>query len=229
MSTPAASTSVSRLGRLWQAPIGKKAVMALTGVVLYGFALVHMAGNLQFFLGQETFDAYGAGLKATPLLLWGVRGVLLLAVVLHIVSALALTARKRAARPHGYKRHGRVAASYAASSMFWGGLVLLAFLVFHILHFTTGQAHPTFVEGAAHANVVSGFSIVPVAIGYIVAMIALALHLYHGVSSGFQTLGINHPKYTPRIQLGAKLFAVVVTLGFVTIPLAVLAGYGAAS
>jgi succinate dehydrogenase / fumarate reductase, cytochrome b subunit len=220
-------SSLSRVGRLWQAPIGKKAVMAITGVVLFGFAFVHMAGNLQFFLGRTRFDAYGAGIKATPALLWGVRTLLIVSLILHVVSAIQLTALKRQARPQAYKRTANVGGNYASKSMFLGGLVLLAFLVFHILHFTTGQAHPNFVEGAAYDNVINGFRVVPVAAFYILAMIALAFHLYHGVWSVFQSLGLNHPRYTPKLKVFAKLFAAVVTLGFVTIPIAVLAGVGA--
>lgn len=220
------ASTLSRVGQLWAAPIGKKAVMALTGVVLYGFAFVHMAGNLQFFLGRTRFDAYGAGIKATPALLWGVRTVLLLSVVLHVVSAIQLTALKRQARPQAYQRHGRVAGSYASKTMFYGGLLLLGFLIFHILHFTTGQAHPKFVEGAAYDNVINGFAIAPVALIYVVAMLALSMHLYHGVWSVFQSLGLNHPKYTPRLKTFAKVFAMVVTVGFVSIPLSVLAGFG---
>jgi succinate dehydrogenase / fumarate reductase cytochrome b subunit len=120
-----------------------------------------------------------------------------------------------------------VQASYASKTMFYGGLVLLAFLVFHILHFTTGNVHPTFVEGAAFDNVVNGFHVVPVAIFYIVAMLALSMHLYHGVWSVFQSLGLNHPKYMPKLKVFAKVFAFVVTAGFVSLPIAVLAGFGA--
>ncbi len=221
------ASTLSRVGRLWAAPIGKKAVMAITGVVLYGFAFVHMAGNLQFFLGRIRFDAYGAGIKATPALLWGVRTLLFVSLVLHVITAVQLTALKRSARPQAYKRTATVAGSYASKTMFYGGLVLLAFLIFHILHFTTGNAHPNFVEGAAYDNVINGFAVVPVAVFYIVAMLALSMHLYHGVWSVFQSLGLNHPRYTPRLKLFAKLFAVVVTAGFITIPVAVLAGVAA--
>jgi succinate dehydrogenase / fumarate reductase cytochrome b subunit len=221
------ASTMSRVGQLWSAPIGKKAVMALTGIVLYGFAFGHMAGNLQFYLGRTRFDAYGAGIKANALLLWGVRGILLLSVFLHIVSAIQLTALKRKARPEAYRKPGAVQASYASKTMFYGGLVLLAFLVFHILHFTTGNVHPTFVEGAAYDNVVNGFHVVPVAIFYIVAMLALSMHLYHGVWSVFQSLGLNHPKYMPKLKVFAKVFAFVVTAGFVSLPIAVLAGFGA--
>jgi succinate dehydrogenase / fumarate reductase cytochrome b subunit len=217
---------MSRVGRLWAAPIGKKAVMALTGVVLYGFAFVHMAGNLQFFLGRTRFDQYGANIKANALLLWGVRALLLVSLVLHVVTAIQLTALKRQARPQAYKRPGSVAGSYASRTMFYGGLVLLAFLIFHILHFTTGQAHPMFVEGAAYDNVVHGFAVVPVAAFYIFAMLALSMHLYHGVWSVFQSLGFNHPRYTPKLKAFAKIFAAVVTVGFISIPIAVLVGVG---
>jgi succinate dehydrogenase / fumarate reductase, cytochrome b subunit len=221
------ASTLSRVGRLWAAPIGKKAVMALTGVVLYGFAFGHMAGNLQFFLGPTRFDAYGAGIKANAALLWGVRSLLLVSIVFHVITAVQLTALKRQARPQAYKKPGRVAGSYASKSMFYGGLVLLAFLIFHILHFTTGNAHPNFVEGAAYANVVNGFRIAPVAVFYIFAMLALSMHLYHGVWSVFQSLGFNHPRYTPKLKTFAKVFSAVVTAGFISLPIAVLAGIAA--
>jgi succinate dehydrogenase / fumarate reductase cytochrome b subunit len=214
----------NRTLRLWQAPIGKKAVMGLTGAVLFGFVLVHMAGNLQFFLGAGKLDAYGAALKATPPLLWGTRIVLLGAVVLHVTAALQLSALSKAARPVAYQKPGKRASTLANRTMLIGGLVLLAFIVFHLLHFTVGAVHPSFVEGKIHDNVVSGFRVVPVAVGYVVAMAALCFHLFHGVWSLTQSLGFNHPKYTPHIKTAATLFAVVVSVGFASLPIAVLVG-----
>jgi succinate dehydrogenase / fumarate reductase cytochrome b subunit len=216
---------MSKFARLWAAPIGKKAVMALSGVVLYGFVFVHMAGNLQYFIGPTALDAYGAKLRETPALLWGIRGVLLLALILHVLAAVALSAQARAARPARYRTWQRRDSSLASRTMFLGGLLLLAYVVFHILHMTTGHAHPEFVEGAVTQNLIVGLSSVPVAIFYIVATVGLAFHLYHGVWSSFNSIGLNHPKYTPKIKLFSKLFAVVVTAGFVVIPVAVLAGF----
>lgn len=218
------ATMSSRVLRLWQAPIGKKAVMALTGIVLYGFVFAHMAGNLQFFLGPGLLDAYGEKLKEIPALIWSLRAGLIIAAVLHIASAISLTALKNKARPQGYKMRGRVKASYASSSMFWGGLLLLVFIVFHILHMTTGQAHPDFKHGEVYRNVVVGFRQIPVAIGYVIAMGMLALHLYHGVWSSFQTLGLGHPTASAKLRTFAKVFAVVVTLGFASLPVSVALG-----
>jgi succinate dehydrogenase / fumarate reductase cytochrome b subunit len=224
MSSTAAS--MSKVAKLWAAPIGKKAAMALSGIILYGFVFVHMAGNLQYFLSPTALDEYGAKLRETPALLWGIRGVLVLALIVHVWAAISLSAQARAARPDRYRKPGSRDASIASKTMLWGGLLLLAYVVFHILHFTTGQAHPQFVEGAVTQNVITGLEVVPVAVFYIVAMIALAFHLYHGVWSGFQSLGLAHPKYTPKLKVFAKLFAFVVTVGFVVIPIAVLAGVG---
>jgi succinate dehydrogenase / fumarate reductase cytochrome b subunit len=219
-----ASVAANRTLRLWAAPIGKKAVMGLSGAILFGFVFVHMAGNLQFFLGRQRFDAYGAALQATAPLLWGTRIVLLLAVVLHVTAALQLSALSRAARPVGYQKPGKRASTLANRSMLGGGLVLFAFIIFHLMHFTIGNAHPHFVHGAIYDNVMSGFQVAPVAIGYVVAMGCLGLHLFHGVWSLTQSLGFNHPTYTPRIKIAAQVFAAVVTLGFASLPLAVLAG-----
>jgi succinate dehydrogenase / fumarate reductase cytochrome b subunit len=216
----------SRVLRVWQAPIGKKAIMAVTGIVLYGFVFAHMAGNLQFFLGPAMLDAYGAKLQEVPAIIWTLRSILIVSVILHIASALSLSALKRQARPKGYTKRGRVQASYAATSMGLGGLLLLAFVIFHILHFTTGQAHPDFHHGEVYRNVVVGFSR-PLVVGiYLLAMVALALHLYHGVWSSFRSLGLGHPGYSDKLRTFAKVFAVVVTLGFAALPIAVLLGRG---
>jgi succinate dehydrogenase / fumarate reductase cytochrome b subunit len=223
------SAAVHRALRVWQAPIGKKAVMAVTGVILFGFVAVHMAANLQYFLGGTALDDYGAKLREMPLLLWGTRAVLLLAVVLHIVAAVQLTALSRAARPQAYKVKGTRGSSLANRTMFYGGLVLFVFIVYHLLHMTTGQAHPEFVHGAVRQNVITGFQVIPVAAFYLFAMVMVCLHLYHGVWSLTQSLGFNHPRYTPRIKMAAKLFAIVVAVGFALVPLAVLAGVGTGS
>lgn len=200
--------------------------MGVTGLIYFGYVIVHMAGNLQFFLGRDAFDSYGAAAKSSAALLWGVRLLLLASVVLHVVAAAQLSLASRAARPGSYERYRPVQATYASRSMLLGGLVLLCFLVFHILHLTTGQAHPDFREGLVFDNVVAGFRVVPVALGYLVAMIALGLHLSHGAASLTRSLGFSHPRYSPAIRRGARIFAVVLALGFSSLPLAVLAGLG---
>jgi len=201
----------------------------LTGVILFGFVAVHMAANLQYFLGGAALDEYGAALRDKPLILWGTRVVLILSLLLHVTAAAQLSSLSRAARPVAYKKPGKRASTLANRSMLFGGLILLAFVIFHIMHLTIGNVHPHFVHGAVRANVISAFQVAPVAIMYVAVMSMLLLHLYHGVWSLTQSLGFNHPRYTPRIKLAAKLFAVVVAVGFASVPLAVLAGIGTGS
>ena len=224
MSASAAVAKDSRLSRFWNATAGKKAVMALTGFVLFGFVMVHMAGNLQIFLGPEKFNAYAAALKALPALLWGARLVLLGSVFLHIWAAIELWSLKNAARPVAYVKQKPIASSYAARTMYWSGPILAAFIVYHLLHFTIGAGGTPFDEHDVYTNVVKGFAVTPIAVAYIVAMSLLCLHLYHGVWSLFQSLGVQHPRYTPLLRNAAKLFALVVFLGFISVPVGVVAG-----
>jgi len=223
------ASTMARAARLYDAPVGKKAVMALTGVVLFGFVLGHMAGNLQIFLppgadGKYALDAYGEALHNNVPLLWGARTVLLLSVIGHIVSAIQLAQLKNAARPTPYVRHTPIVSTYASRTMYWSGPILLAFIIYHLLHFTTGQAHPDFRYLHVHENVVKGFSVWYVSLFYIVAMAMLCMHLYHGVWSMFQSLGFSHPRYSPKLKLAAKAFAGLVAAGNISIPLSVLLG-----
>ncbi len=207
--------------------IGKKIVMAVTGVVLVGFVMAHMSGNLLLFVGPAALNEYAAWLRS--LLhgagLWVARGVLLLAVLLHTESAWSLTRAGHAARPVKYA-HGLApdASSYASRTMRWGGVILVTFIVYHILHMTIGTVHPSFVEGDVYHNMVTGFRVWPVTLFYVVAMAMLALHLRHGVWSMFHTLGLSHPGYRALFQRLALLVALVVSVGFVAGPLAVLFG-----
>ena len=211
-------------GRFWGSTIGKKVVMAVTGIVLVGYILAHVTANLLIFAGPAALDAYAAKLRAVPVLLWGVRILLLVSVVLHVVAAAQLTVRSRAARPTPYHRFEQQASSAASRTMRWGGVALLLFLVYHILHFTTGQAHPDFVHLAPYHNVTTAFRTWWVAAIYVAAMLALAMHLYHGTWSMLQTLGIEHPRVNPARRRLATAIAVLVPLGFVTVPIAVLIG-----
>jgi len=138
MTATTIDNPLSQAFRFYDAPIGKKVVMAATGVILFGFVLGHMAGNLQFFLGREKFDAYAELLRHTPALLWGVRGVLLISVILHITASIQLTALKQKARPIGYQKKAAVDSSYASRTMMWSGPILAAFIVYHLLHLTLG-------------------------------------------------------------------------------------------
>jgi succinate dehydrogenase / fumarate reductase cytochrome b subunit len=213
--------------------IGKKLVMAATGVILIGYVLGHMLGNLQIYMGAEQMDKYAAFLHSHEGLLWGVRTALIAAVVLHIWSAFLLWLQKRRARPVGYAMKDDVPASYASRTMMWSGPILGAFVVFHILHLTTGSVGLGFQgpqRGAvaeqffAYENVVAGFRNPAVSIAYIVAMLMLSMHLYHGAWSMFQSVGISHPRYTPLLKNAAHALAILVAAGFISIPISVLAG-----
>jgi len=215
--------------QLLKSSVGKKIVMAITGIVLSLFVLGHMAGNLQAFLpnGPAALDHYGAFLR--ELLhgtgIWFVRTGLLLAVGLHVWAYLGLTQKSLAARPQGYRVTDYEEATLASRSMRWTGPLLAVFIVYHIFHMTTGTLHPNFVEGRVYQNLVAGLAPVAVALFYLVAMGALAFHLFHGTWSMLQTLGLSHPKYDPWRKTLATLFTIVVCAGFALVPIAVLAGW----
>ncbi len=206
--------------------IGRKVIMAVTGAILVGFVFVHMIGNLQVYLGPEALNHYGVFLR--ELLhgsgIWIFRAVLLTAVTLHIWSATSLTLSSRRARPEGYRMEKWKESTYASRTMRWGGVILLLFVIYHLLHFTTGTVHPSFIEGDVYHNFIAGFRVIPVSIFYIFAMVALGLHLRHGVWSMFQTLGVSHPRYIRAAHVGAWIFAAVIVIGNISFPLAVLAG-----
>lgn len=210
---------------LYRSTIGKKVIMAVTGLVMAGFLVLHMAGNLQAFDGPTRINGYSAFLHGTGELLWLVRVVLLVAVVLHIDAAIQLTRIARAARPQDYAERRPQVSTIASRSLRWGGVILAAFIVFHILHMTTGTVHPSFTPGDVYHNLVAGFRVWPVAVFYLVAMAALGLHLYHGVWSSARTLGIVRPNPHPLHRPVAVVVAVVVAAGFALIPIAVLAGW----
>jgi succinate dehydrogenase / fumarate reductase cytochrome b subunit len=206
--------------------IGRKAVMAVTGLILFGFVFVHMLGNLQVYLGPEALNHYGVFLR--ELLhgggIWIFRAVLLLAVVLHVVSATSLTLEAWAARPVKYRMWKADESTYASRTMRWGGVIIFLFVIYHLLHFTLGTVHPDFVPGDVYHNFVVGFQSVPVSAFYIVANLALGMHLFHGVWSLLRTLGVSHPRYIGYGKAAAALFAGVITGGNLSFPIAVLAG-----
>ena len=205
--------------------LGRKVVMAVTGVILFGFVLGHMAGNLLLYLGPEALNAYGEGLRKFPAGLWAARAGLLVSVLLHIWAAVSLTRSNKAARPRGYDRRDDIAATYASRTMIWSGPLLALFIVYHLMHFTLGNAHGSFVEGDVYHNVVTGFQNPLVSAFYIVAMLALALHLYHGVYSMTQSVGLNHPRTNAYRRRFAAVFTAVVVVANISFPLAVLAGF----
>ena len=206
--------------------IGRKVVMALTGVILFGYVFGHMVGNLQVYLGPEALNHYAVLLRTVfhGWALWIVRAVMLAAVGLHIWAATALTLESRRARAHGYREQQWKESTYASRTMRWGGVIIGLFVVFHILNLTTGTVHPGFVEGDVYHNFIAAFQNVPTSIVYMIAMIALGLHLRHGVWSMFQTLGVSHPRYIALAKAAALLFAVIIVAGNLSFPIAVLAG-----
>ncbi len=221
-----------RVLNIYRSTVGKKVLMAASGVLFSGFVLGHMYGNLKAFFGPETFNHYaeflremGAPLLMHGQLLWVFRIALVLAVLLHVVPAVQLWLLSSSARPVNYARKlDTLETTFAARTMIWGGILIGIFVVLHILHLTTGNLHPNFVPGDAYNNLVLGFQWVPVPILYIVVMAAICLHLYHGVWSALQTLGINHPRYNRCRRPLAMIVAAVVFIGFISVPVGVLAG-----
>ena len=212
------------IARIYTTSVGKKMLMAVTGIVLFLYVVAHMLGNLQIYLGAERINAYAEFLHSKPMLLWSARAVLLFCVLVHIVAAVQLWLRNRASRPVRYRMFRPPEVDYAARTMVWSGPIIALFIVYHILHFTTGQAHPDYVELNPFHNVTTAFSVWWVAGIYIVANLLLAFHLYHGVWSLFQSLGWDHPEWGPWRRRFAAAMAVVIGAGNISIPLAVLAG-----
>jgi succinate dehydrogenase / fumarate reductase, cytochrome b subunit len=212
--------------------IGKKVAMATSGIVLVGFVIGHMVGNLKFFYGEIHFDEYAHFLRTVgePIvpyhyLLWAVRGVLLAAVGVHIWAAYATTVQSKRARPVPYAHADTIQASYASRTMRWGGVILLLFIVFHILDLTIGTTHVgAYKSGKVYDNAVSGFQHPAVTIAYTLAMGALCLHLFHGIWSMLQTFGRGSGKREQMLRRLSATIAVVVCIGFLSMPYAVLFG-----
>ena len=221
---------MQRLLRFYGTSIGKKVVMAVTGLMLFGFVAGHLAGNLKVFTGAVKFNAYaeflrevGAPLFSHGELLWVARFGLLAALGLHVVAALQLVLQARRARPEAYRRMAHLEDTFASRTMRSGGILIFAFVVYHLMHLTWGNAHPAFVTGDPYANLVRGFQSVGVSLGYIVAVSVVGLHVYHGIWSSLQTLGLNQEGHT-RWRKASAAVATLVVLGNISIPLAVLAG-----
>ena len=206
--------------------VGRKVIMALTGLLLVGFVAGHAAGNLLVFKGPDAINAWGAFLKSSAVVLWTVRLVLLAAVGLHVWAALTLIRLNQVSRPVAYAKQVPQASTLASRLMRVGGILLLVFIVFHLLHLTTGTIHPGYVfsHTDVYANVLSSFQVGWLSLFYIVAMVALMAHLSHGVWSFFQTMGWNHPRLDPVRRVVATVVALIVSLGFIAIPAAILGG-----
>lgn len=224
---------MSRITSFYRSSLGKKAVMAATGIILFGFVFVHMVGNLKMYQGPEVYNAYAEGLREIgyPIvphngLLWIARLTLVAAVLLHMLSAWQVTRQSWAARPSRYSKKTILQADYAVRTIRWGGVIIAFFVAYHIMHLTVGLAwaHPDFRAGEVYHNVVTAFGNPWVALFYIAANLFLGLHLFHGVWAFFQTLGWNHPRYNSWRRNFASLFAFVITAGNVSFPIAVLTG-----
>jgi succinate dehydrogenase / fumarate reductase cytochrome b subunit len=191
-----------------------------------------MAGNLKAFQGPAKLNAYAEWLReiGAPALphgsaLWAARVALLVAVAVHVVSAVQLTIQNRRARPTGYGELRPVQLDYASRTMRWSGFLILAYVVYHLMHLTWGTVHPYFVPGDVYANLVTGLSQWPIAVAYMLANVLLGVHLYHGLWSSFQSLGLDHPAYRNARRPFAVVFAIVVTVGFLAVPIGVLTGW----
>jgi len=224
MSPAATATGSNRALRFFEATIVKKAILAITGIAMFGFVTGHLLGNLQVFLGPERLNSYAAFLKSNMEILWGARIGLLVCLVAHIVVTLQLLKIKNQARPVSYAKKNNSHSSLASRTMYMSGPVILAFVIYHLLHMTLGVVHPRFSHYDVYSNVVYGFLQWPVSLAYIVAVGLLCMHLSHGIYSMFQTLGFSHPVYTPRIKRAARTIAVLFFLGYASIPMAVITG-----
>jgi succinate dehydrogenase / fumarate reductase cytochrome b subunit len=242
MTNPAVSVQrpITGLRALWDSSVGKKFVMAITGIILFGYVVLHLWGNLKIFAGPETINDWGAFLRvfgdpvfASEQVLWVIRVFLGTCLVLHIVAAIQLTRRDWASRPARYaswKSQGLpgISSTYASRTMRWTGIVILLFIIYHVLDLTTGTLHPSnyapFEHGEIYSNVIGSFSTWYVALIYIVAVSLLGLHLYHGIWSAFQTLGWNTARANRLWRNVALVVAVALTVGNIAIPVAVLTG-----
>jgi succinate dehydrogenase / fumarate reductase, cytochrome b subunit len=221
------------LCRFTRSNIGLKFLMAVTGVVMIGYLIGHVSGNMLIFRGPEAINAYSKFLHGAKGLLWGTRVILLLAVLVHIWATLKFLKLRSDARPVAYASKGAHGTTFAARTMYWSGPVIALFIVYHILHLTTGTLHHTFNQNVnpethdvdVYANLVQGFQ-QPLAAGiYIVGMLAIAFHLSHGIWSLTQTIGVNRPNWECSLRALAVLAGILITVGFVAVPVSVLLGF----
>jgi succinate dehydrogenase / fumarate reductase cytochrome b subunit len=226
--------------------LGTKYLMALTGLVLILFVLGHMAGNLLIFLGPDAINSYAQALKERPTLLWGARIFLLVVFVLHVVLGIRLALWNQSARPTPYVKEDTVRASWASRHMVLTGILLLVFVIYHLAHFTVGVVHKAHVDGKTigylelkdplyepepgkhrhdvYRMVIAGFQNPVISITYLFFQLALWMHLWHGVSSWFQSMGINHSKYNRAMRLSGPIVATVVLIGNSSMPLCIWLG-----
>ena len=234
-STPtvrSVAPSAGFISAFYRSSVGKKMIVAVTGIILILFVVGHLLGILQIFLGPDWINGYSQHLRDLGPLLWLIRIVLLATVLMHIYFTILLAIENRRARPEAYVDRDYVKASWASRHMVVSGLVVLAFIIFHLLHFTARKFNPQFPllkldplnRYDVYSMMVYGFENVYVSIFYVVGLFLLTLHLTHGSSSFFQSLGLNDRKLTPRLALGGRIFAWLLFAGYTSIPIAVLLG-----
>ena len=220
--------------RFTRSTVGMKVLMAITGLVMFGYLLGHVMGNMLIFAGRDKINQYSAFLHHSPGILWGTRILLLGSVGVHIWATARFLSLRRAARPVPYGLKISHGSTLAAQTMFWSGPVIAVFVLYHILHLTTGTMHPTFernVSAVTHEvdvyqNLIDGFRMSAFASGfYIVGMLAIALHLSHGIWSMLQTVGVNRPNWEPALRCLALCVAILLCGAFIAVPVAVLAGW----
>jgi len=217
---------MGRIRNFYASMVGKKVVMGVTGLIGIGFVILHSLGNLLIFQGSTALNSYSHFLKSSAELLWALRITLIVAVILHVIAALQLTRQSRAARPIGYVKQEPQVATVASRTMRWGGILILVFIVFHILHFTTGTIRPAgvFSHEDVYSNVVSSFRIWWVALFYVVTMVALGFHLFHGAWSSMRSIGVSPPSPRPLHRRISLAIAVLVWAAFTAVPVAVFSG-----
>ena len=209
---------------LYNTSLGKKVVMASTGLILFSFVIGHLLGNLQVFSGADKFNAYAAFLKANPSLVWSFRLLLLLTVTLHMGTAALLTLQAWRSRPQKYAARRYLEAALTSRSMRYTGVLILLFVVYHLLHLTTGTLHQEFSQVDVFGNVLVAFSSTLAGAAYIAAVLGLGLHLSHGLWSMLQSVGVNAPLADGWLRLAARGAGLFVVMGFLSIPLAVALG-----
>ncbi|MEO5753702.1 MAG: succinate dehydrogenase cytochrome b subunit [Chthoniobacterales bacterium] len=224
---------MTNIAAFHRSSVGHKMIVAVTGVILILFVIGHLLGNLQIFLGPEWINGYAEHLRELGFFLWIIRGLLLIVVLLHFYYTIRLAIENRRARPERYRRKDTVKATFASRSMVLSGLILVAFIIYHLLHFSVRTTDARFtnlpMDPLGHYDVYSmmifGFQSPLVSGFYILAMFLLALHLSHGTSSFFQSLGLNNQKLAPRLALAGRVFAWLLFIGYSSIPAAVLLGW----
>jgi len=214
----------SLLAAFWHSWIGKKALMAATGFVLFVFVLVHMLANLQAFQGAARLDRYAEQLRVFPALLWTTRAVLLACAVVHVVAGVQLWTARQGARGASYGEYRPVSSTAASRTMIWSGFLILGFVVYHLLDLTFGVANPDFQDGQVFHNLIVSLGRGAAALFYVVAVAGLGFHLWHGLWSAFQSVGVANRAFTPGLRRFAAAFATLLTVGFAAVPLAVLLG-----